>query len=123
MAKLENHKHELFAQALAKGMPACQAYVEAGYKANDGNASTLKGNQKVIARVAELQERGAIRAEITVADIIRELEEARTAALAAETPQSSAAVTASMGKAKLLGLVVDKTEQQVTVRDWLGNVE
>ena len=41
---------------------------------------------------------------------IRELEEARTAALTAESPQSSAAVAATMGKAKVLGMLVDKSE-------------
>jgi terminase, small subunit len=38
------------------------------------------------------------------------LEQARAAALAAPTPQSSTAVSATMGKAKMLGLLVDKAE-------------
>ena len=41
---------------------------------------------------------------------MQELEQARAAALAAPTPQSSAAVSATMGKAKMLGLLVDKAE-------------
>ena len=122
MPKLENHKHELFAQALAKGEPSAAAYVQAGYSFNEGNASRLKSNEKVIARVAELQERGAKRAEVTIASLVEELEQARLAALKAPTPQSGAAVTASMGKAKLLGLVVDKSESTVNVRDWLNEV-
>jgi phage terminase small subunit len=117
-----SHRHERFAQELAKGFSASEAYVNAGYEQNDGNASRLKGNEKIKARVAELQARGAKRAEITIASLVEELEEARQAALMADTPQSSAAVTASMGKAKLLGLVVDKTENTVTVRDWLSDV-
>ena len=52
----------------------------------------------------------AKRHELTIDDLVAELEEARTAALGAENPQSSAAVSATMGKAKLLGLVVDKQE-------------
>ena len=123
MAKLENHKHEVFAQELAKGLPSAEAYVNAGYSFNEGNASRLKSNDKVQARVAELQERGAKRAEVTIATLVEELEEARRIALSAATPQSGAAVTASMGKAKLLGLVVDKTESTVSVRDWLASVE
>ena len=43
-------------------------------------------------------------------DLLHELEQARAAALAAPTPQSSAAVSATMGKAKMLGLLVDKAE-------------
>ena len=36
--------------------------------------------------------------------LVNELEEARIAALTAESPQSAAAVSATMGKAKLMGL-------------------
>lgn len=73
MAALSNPKHELFAQALAKGRPASTAYVEAGYAFNEGNASRLNGNEKVQARVAELMAAGARRAEITVERTLREL--------------------------------------------------
>lgn len=63
-------------------------------------ANAIKAGQKDIAK----------RNELTIDDIIKELEEARTAALAAESPQSSAAVAATMGKAKVLGMLVDKSE-------------
>ena len=39
-----------FAQALARGKTATEAYVLAGYKANDGNASRMKGNERISAR-------------------------------------------------------------------------
>jgi len=38
-----NLRHERFAQALAQGKTANEAYALAGYKANDGSASRLKG--------------------------------------------------------------------------------
>ena len=41
---------------------------------------------------------------VTVESLIEELEEARQAALGAENPQCGAAVSATMGKAKLAGL-------------------
>lgn len=63
-------------------------------------ANAIKAGQKDIAK----------RNELTIDDIIKELEEARTAALTAESPQSSAAVAATMGKAKVLGMLVDKSE-------------
>lgn len=63
-------------------------------------ANAIKAGQKDIAK----------RNELTIDDIIRELEEARTAALTAESPQSSAAVAATMGKAKVLGMLIDKSE-------------
>jgi phage terminase small subunit len=110
MPVLSNIKHERFAQELAKGLTQVQAYEAAGYKPDIGAACRLSKNVKVMARVNEIKERGAIRAEITVATLLLEIEEARVAALSAETVQASAAVSASMAKAKLAGLLVDKQE-------------
>jgi phage terminase small subunit len=42
MSVLKNPRHEAFAQALARGVPAAKAYVDAGYKPNRGNACALK---------------------------------------------------------------------------------
>jgi len=67
-------------------------------------ASELLSSGKVAVRVAELRAEIKQRHNVTVDSLIRELEEARQAALGAETPQSSAAVAATMGKAKLAGL-------------------
>nr|WP_313709028.1 terminase small subunit [Brucella intermedia] len=108
MPVLRNAKHEAFAQGLAKGMTADEAYQKAGYKPHRGNASTLRANQNISDRVAELQEKAVERTLVTVESITQELEEARRLAL--EEGQSSAAVSASMGKAKLHGLLVDKQE-------------
>jgi hypothetical protein len=71
-------------------------------------ASELLKNGKVAARVAELRAAHAARHDITVDDLVDELQEARALAIKRENP--SAAVAATMGKAKLLGLVVDKGE-------------
>lgn len=57
-------------------------------------------------RVAELQGRSAKRVEVTVESLAAELEEAR--ALALTEKQTGAAVSATMGKAKLFGLIVEK---------------
>jgi phage terminase small subunit len=38
MPALKNPRHEAFAQALARGMSASAAYVEAGYKASNTDA-------------------------------------------------------------------------------------
>ncbi len=71
MPLLGNAKHERFAQLLAKGKTATAAYVEAGYKDDDGAASRLSG--KVRERVNELLARSADRVEVTKARVIREL--------------------------------------------------
>lgn len=73
MPVLPNQKHERFAQALALGKSADEAYVSAGYKANRGNAATLKANQSILDRVSELTSKGAERAEIDVARVLKEL--------------------------------------------------
>lgn len=108
MPILSNPRHEAFAQALAKGKSAAEAYVLAGYKPNDGNAIRLKGNERVAARLAELQGKAAERAVLTAEDIAKQLDEDRT--FARENGAAAAAVSATMGKAKVLGLIVDRSE-------------
>src|SRR5262249_36879372 len=112
MPVLRNPRWEVYAQELAKGKPAREAYVLAGYKKNDGNASRLKSNEKLTARVNELVERtaanAAARAEVTVVSLLNELEEARKQAV--EINQPSAAVSAIVAKAKVAGLIVDRKE-------------
>ena len=44
---------------------AAEAYVRAGFKRNDGNASRLNGNEKVAARVKEILNEGADRCGVT----------------------------------------------------------
>jgi phage terminase small subunit len=59
-------------------------------------------------RVNELKSLHRQRHEITVDDLVAELEEAR--AIAKDNGTPAAMVAATMGKGKLLGLVVDKNE-------------
>lgn len=106
----------------------CQAYVETGnaseayrmayatdkMKATSINSKAyeLLNNGEVTVRVAQLQQEHRTKHDITVSDLLKELEEARQKALSAETPQASAAVAATMGKARLTGLdkvVIDLT--------------
>lgn len=103
-------KQEAFALAYVETGNASEAYRRA-YNAGKMKpevitvkASELLAHGKVSVRVTELQAGHAERHRLTVDDLLRELEEARQAALTAETAQSSAAVAATMGKAKLLGM-------------------
>lgn len=73
MAVLANQRHERFAQELAKGRTADEAYVAAGFAANRGNASTLKAKQSIQDRVRGILDRGAERAAITEEMVLREL--------------------------------------------------
>jgi hypothetical protein len=106
MPVLPNPRHESFAQALAKGKTADEAYALAGYRPNRGNAATLKANQSITDRVTELQERVAKKVDVTIESLAAELDEARAIALAEKQP--SAAIAATMGKAKLFGKIVEK---------------
>jgi phage terminase small subunit len=114
-------KQEAFALAYVETGNASEAYRRA-YNAVrmkpaviNVKASELLANGNVAVRVAELQAAHVERHEITVDDILRELEEARTMAATLERPQVSAMVAASMGKAKILGFEVNRTE--VTGKD------
>ena len=79
-------------------------------------ACRLLDNPNVALKLEELKAEAAERNKITVDDLIKELQEAREAALAANNPQSAAAVAATMGKAKLLGMLTDKIDSTVTTR-------
>jgi hypothetical protein len=113
MPVLKNARHEAFAQALAKGRTADAAYVEAGFKENRHNAAALARREHILTRVAELQSMAAKHTLVTIQSLTDELEEVRAMALAEK--QSSAAVAAIMGKAKLHGMVVDKAKSDVNL--------
>ena len=108
MPVLKNSRHEKFAQALATGMSQFGAHKEAGYIPREDAASRLSRNVKVRARVCELQNRGAKQTGSTIVSCTERLRKAYD--LAVETKNPSSAVAATMGEAKLNGLVVDKKQ-------------
>lgn len=108
MSALRNARREAFARAVAAGASATDAYEQAGYKRDNGAACRLAQREDVAARIAELQAIAAEKAAVTIESIAAELEAARAKAM--EKDQISAAVQASMGKAKLFGLLVEKRQ-------------
>lgn len=116
MPRLENEKHELFAQGVAKGLTFTKAYEKAGYEANPdsakANASRLLTNANVSDRVAELQEMAAQRTLVSIERLTDELEAARELAMR-DDKGAAAAVSAVMAKAKLHGLDVNKIDAKV----------
>lgn len=115
MPVLSNPRHERFAQELAKGKTADEAYVEAGYQENRHNASRLKTNETIANRISEIQARAASRVEVTRASLIAEAEEVRVAAMVAG--QLSAAIAAIKEKGVLSGDRVEKRENRNTGAD------
>jgi phage terminase small subunit len=108
MPILSNPKHEKFARALVKGMSQLDAATEAGYGASKTYASNLTRRPQIVARVQELQMRGAERAAVTIESLILEAGEIQRRAM--EDGQYSAATAALTAKAKLAGKWVEKSE-------------
>jgi hypothetical protein len=112
MPVLQNPRQEKYAQELAAGKSAAEAYELAGYKPNYGNCIRLKGNERVAARLDEILQESTKKIvqhiEYTRDALLSELEEARQLAL--KRGQASAAAQCSIGKAKILGLIIDRRE-------------
>ena len=109
----------------AKQEAFCLAYIETGnaseaYRRSynvspktktstvNRKAHDVLSNGNVAARIEATRAKAAKRNEVTVDSLVAELEQARSLAL--QEKQSSAAVSATMGKAKLLGFLIDKSE-------------
>lgn len=113
-AKLNEHgvteQQEKFAQAFVETGNASESYRRSYNTKNMAvntiakRASEMLDNGAVAGRIAALRESHTKRHAITVDTLLEKLNKVYTVALAAETPQSSAAVQAVMGQAKLLGL-------------------
>ena len=111
-------KQEKFCQLYVETGSASEAYRQSYDSSNmkpetvNVKASELLSNGKIAVRVGQLRERLVKKHNVTVDSLIEELEQARK--LAFETAQVSAAVSATMGKAKLCGLDKQVIEQTTT---------
>ena len=109
MPALSNQRQELFCQLLKRGMPAIKAYPLAGYNAHRSAPARLCGNVRVKQRLTELTRHIAVKTRVTVETISAQLDEDRAFAKAVE--QAGPALNATIAKAKLHGLIIDKKEQ------------
>lgn len=111
-------KQESFAQKYVELSNASEAYRQSYNAENMADktiweaACRLLTDSKVGARVMELQKAIEEKHNITVDDLVKELEEAR--ALAKRLEQPSAMVAASNGKGKMLGF--DKGDSNMDIR-------
>lgn len=109
-------KQEKFCMVYIETGNASEAYRQAYNAENmkeasiNVNASKLLTDAKIALRIKELKSGHTKRHELTIDDLVKQLEEARQVALSLDNPQCGAAISATMGTAKLLGLVVDKNE-------------
>lgn len=109
-------KQERFCMVYIETGNASEAYRQA-YNAEKMKEATINNkayallkNGEITARLDELRKEHSQRHNITVDDLIKELEETKNVALSAMIPQCSAAISATMGKAKLLGFLDKKDE-------------
>jgi phage terminase small subunit len=117
----------------------CMAYIESGnaseayrqaYDAQNMKAATvnrkafeLTENGKIRARLDELRNQHSARHVVTIDSLIDELETTRKTALSADTPQCTAALNATMGKAKLLGFDRQVVESTVSPQKTLSDIQ
>jgi hypothetical protein len=105
---LDDVKHEKFAQEIAKGRKPSDAYVAAGFKRHEGNASRLRNSEPVKARVSAILAKVAVNTEITVESLIAEVDEARIGAMKAG--QYGVAIAATREKGVLSGKRIERAE-------------
>lgn len=111
-------KQEKFCMVYIETGNASEAYRQSYNCSNmkpesiNNKAYELLKKVEITARLDELRGEHAKRHNLTIDDLIEELEEARRAALSAMVVQSSASVAATMSKAKLLGFLDKKEEDK-----------
>jgi phage terminase small subunit len=112
MPSLKNVRHERFAQEVAQGKSAGEAYRLAGYRAANHSAETagprLLKNVQIQQRIVQLQQKVARKAEISLESLLQEAETQRLAALGAK--QYAAANGALKLKAELSGHIIQRRE-------------
>ena len=115
-------KQQRFAEEYVVDHNATQAAIRAGYSEQTAKqqGSRLLTNVDVIEAVRAKEARLSRKIEVTVASLTEELEEARSLAL--EKGHASAAVQATMGIAKLHGLLVERSEVKTTSEMTLAEV-
>ncbi len=113
MPRLKNERRERFVRNYIKTGIATKAYYDAGYRPHcydvaKALASRLLTFENVQCRIAEVRMGIAKRADCTEDAIINELDETRSHALSVD--QCGPAVQATVTKAKIAGLLVEKRE-------------
>lgn len=106
-------KQQRFVEEYLIDLNATQAAIRTGYSARTAysQGQRLLKNVGITMSVVLGQAQAAKRNEVTVDSIARQLDFDRALAYAERSP--SAAVAATMGKAKLFGLITDKVEAKV----------
>lgn len=108
MPALTNAKREAFCHQIVAGKKQAEAYALAGFAPNDSNCNRMFQRADVQKRIKELHGKVAKKVVKDAADIVNQLDEDRDFARQLESP--AAAISATMGQAKVLGLLSEKVE-------------
>ena len=112
MPALANPRHERFARFYLRSGNASQAYVLAGYSCEPhgarANACRLIAKSNVKRRVDELRRGLGRRSEVSATSLIEDLQADRRLAISLKRPGD--AIKATMGVARIAGLLIEKRE-------------
>lgn len=112
---------ERFVLAIVEGKSQVEAYKLAGYSGGKGKtadainkaASHVARSANVAEAIARARAVAVQRTALTVEDLVAQLLHSREVALACDPPQANASIAATMGIAKLLGLVIDRSKVEI----------
>lgn len=123
MARLLTKAQEKFVLAIVEGKSQVAAYKAAGYSGGKGKtadaiakaASAVACAPSVAEAIARARSVALDRVALTVEDLVGQLLHSREVALACDPPQANASIAATMGVAKLLGLVIDRSKVEMVL--------
>lgn len=119
-----NPKQERFVSEYMIDMNATQAAIRAGYstKAAQGQSARLMANDAVRRSIAFFQAKAADRNHVSVDSVVAELNECIKLAMTLEKPQLAAAVAAITTKAKICGVMVERSETKTELTIPMTNI-
>lgn len=130
MASLKDSRRERFCQVWHETGNKSEAYRKShpnSLKWKDETvhkrASELSLKGEVAGRYKELQELALKSHGITIESLIADLKRIMAIAESAETPQCSAAISAVMNQAKLVGLDAHKSETKIKIESFEGDFD
>jgi hypothetical protein len=107
MPALQNYRHELFAQAIVRGLNASDALAEAGYKRHGNNAVRLIQSDIIKGRIETLRAVAAYKFDVSREKVLERLW--HCAEIAEEMKQMGPAVRAYELIGKEIGMFIDKS--------------
>jgi hypothetical protein len=125
MSALKNHRRELFCQSVASGVSLKKSAIAAGFSIARSQVTGSELNRKLSGRIQELREALALSVATHTSYGVREaMIEASEALWMAETRKNASAMVAAITlKARLAGLLVERSQVDYRNVDDLTDAE